>query len=103
MAQANRHRAHKEAVGRPRSGLKLQASGDREVKNAIMIRQTKPPAINRLPDRSDSPKHYEYGMLQSAKALLQAILESGRVHGPMTDEQQIDAIAWAYDVKVTVA
>lgn len=73
------------------------------MKNAIMIRQTKPPAINRLPDRSDSRKHYEYGMQESAKALLQAILESGKVHGPMTDRQQVDAISWAYDVKVTVA
>lgn len=70
------------------------------MKNAIMIRQTKPPAINRLPDRSDSPKHYEYGMQESAKALCQAVLDSGHLYGPMTEAQQVEAISWAYDVKV---
>jgi hypothetical protein len=68
-----------------------------------MIRQSKPPSINRLPDRSDSRKHYEYGMQQSSKALLQAILETGKIHGPMSEDQQIRSIAWAYDVAIKVA
>jgi hypothetical protein len=71
--------------------------------NAIMIRKTKPMSIHRLPERSDSEKRYQYGMQESAKALCQAVLDSGHLHGPMTEAEQIEAISWAYDVKVMTA
>jgi len=39
-------------------------------------------------------------MQESAKALCQAVLDSGHLYGPMTEAQQVEAISWAYDVKV---
>jgi hypothetical protein len=71
------------------------------MKNAIMIRMTKPISIAKLPDKSESDTYYRKLMEQSAKAECQAILDSQKLYGPMTEDQQIDAIAWAYDIKVS--
>lgn len=71
------------------------------MKNAIMIRMTKPISIAKLPDKSESDIYYHKLMEQSSKAECQAILDSKKVYGPMTEDQQIDAIAWAYDIKVS--
>lgn len=70
------------------------------MKNAIMIRMTKPISIAKLPDKSESDTYYRKLMEQSAKAECQAILDSQKLYGPMTEDQQIDAISWAYDIKV---
>ena len=71
------------------------------MKNAIMIRMTKPISIAKLPDKSESDTYYRKLMEQSAKAECQAILDSQKLYGPMTEDQQIDAISWAYDIKVS--
>jgi hypothetical protein len=71
------------------------------MKNAIMIRMTKPISIAKLPDKSESDTYYRKLMEQSAKAECQAILDSQKLYGPMTEDQQIDAIAWAYDIRVS--
>lgn len=70
------------------------------MKSAIMIRRTKPISVSRLPDRSDSREKYFAAMLEGSKALCQSILETNKLHGPMTEMEQVDAIGWAYDVKV---
>lgn len=70
------------------------------MKNAIMIRMTKPISIAKLPDKSESDTYYRKLMEQSAKAECQAILDSKKLYGPMTEKAQIDAISWAYDVSV---
>ena len=71
------------------------------MKNAIMIRMTKPISIAKLPYKSESDTYYRKLMEQSAKAECQAILDSQKLYGPMTEDQQIDAIGWAYDIKVS--
>lgn len=71
------------------------------MKNAIMIRMTKPISIAKLPDKSESDTYYRRLMEESAKAECQAVLDTQKLYGPMTEGQQIDAIAWAYDIKVS--
>lgn len=73
------------------------------MKNAIMIRRTKPISLSKLPDRSGSEKFYEAAMQESAKAEAQAVLDTGKLYGPMTEQQQVDAISWAYDVQVSIS
>lgn len=34
-----------------------------------------------------------------SKALARAIFATGKLHGPMTEEQQLEAIRWAYPPK----
>ena len=70
------------------------------MKNAIMIRKTRPISISKLPDKSDSTEYYKMLMEQSAKAECQAVLDTKKLYGPMTEKAQIEAIAWAYDVTV---
>ncbi len=71
------------------------------MKNAIMIRMTKPISIAKLPDKSESDTYYRKLMEQSSKAECQAILDTKKVYSALTEDQQIDAIAWAYDIKVS--
>lgn len=73
------------------------------MKSAIMIRKTGPISVNKLPDRSDSEIRYHAAMERGSKALLQAIFETGKIHGFMTREQEIEAISWAYNVDVTLS
>lgn len=70
------------------------------MKSAVMIRKTKPISLSKLPDRSGSEKFYEAAMEQSAKAEAQAVLDTGKVYGPMSEQDQIEAIFWAYGVQV---
>ena len=46
------------------------------MKNAIMIRMTKPISIAKLPDKSESDTYYRRLMEESAKAECQAILDT---------------------------
>ena len=71
------------------------------MKSAIMIRRTSPISVAKLPNKWDSEEYYKKLMLVSAKAECQAIMDTGKTYGPMTEAQQIAAIEWAYDVKVT--
>ena len=41
-------------------------------------------------------------MLLSARRHLQMILESGKLYGPMTEAQQIEAVEFAYGVKANL-
>ncbi len=71
------------------------------MKSAIMIRRTSPISVAKLPNKWDSEEYYKKLMLTSAKAECQAIMDTGKTYGPMTEAQQIASIEWAYDVKVT--
>lgn len=73
------------------------------MKSAIIIRRTGAISVNKLPDRSDSEARYRLSMERSSRAFLQAILKSGKVYGPVTLEQEFDAISWAYNVDVKVS
>ena len=73
------------------------------MKSAIMIRRTGPISVNKLPDRSDSEIRYQAAMERGSKAFLQAILDTGKVYGPMTQQQELEAISWAYNVDVTLS
>ena len=83
------------------------------MKNAIMIRMTKPISIAKLPDKSESDTYYRKLMEQSAKAECQAILDSKKLYGhlsernkhgkidPVKEENlQSQLVAWAFDVKI---
>lgn len=70
------------------------------MKNAIMIRMTKPISIAKLPDKSESDTYYRRLMEQSTKAEVQAILDTKKLYGPMTSDEQEETVAWAYDIKV---
>jgi hypothetical protein len=39
---------------------------------------------------------------EGSKALCAAILKSGRLHGPMTEAQQIDAVQYAHNVMIRI-
>ena len=58
------------------------------MKNAIMIRMTKPISIAKLPDKSESDTYYRKLMEQSAKAECQAILDTKKLYGPMTRSEE---------------
>lgn len=73
------------------------------MKSAIVVRRPSSMTVNKLPDRSDSEARYRLAMERSSKAFLQAILKSGKVYGPVTLDQELDAIAWAYDVDVKLS
>ncbi len=70
--------------------------------NALVIRNTKPISTSKLPDRSDSELRYIHAMREGSKALCQAVLDTGRTYEAMTEKQQLEAIAWAYDVKIEI-
>ena len=83
------------------------------MKNAIMIRMTKPISIAKLPDKSESDTYYRKLMEQSTKAEVQAILESNKLYGHLSqkdingkidpakeDKMQSQLVAWAFDVKI---
>jgi hypothetical protein len=39
---------------------------------------------------------------EGSKALCAAILKTGRLHGPMTEAQQIDAVQYAHNVMIRI-
>jgi hypothetical protein len=41
---------------------------------------------------------YFADLVEGSKALCAALLRSGKLHGPMTTEQQIDAVKYAHDI-----
>lgn len=69
-------------------------------RSALMIRRTRPLSISKLPERGDGDRRYRGAMEEGSKALCQAILETGQLHGPMSEQKQIDAVSWAYDVTI---
>jgi hypothetical protein len=46
--------------------------------------------------------NYMEGLQQGSKALCAAILKTGKLHSPMTMEQQLQAIEYAHDVTLKV-
>jgi hypothetical protein len=46
--------------------------------------------------------NYMERLQQGSKALCAAILKSGRLHGPLTIADELDAIEYAHDVKLKV-
>jgi len=42
---------------------------------------------------------YMERIIAGSKALCAAILNSGKLHGPLTEEQQIKAVEYAYNIK----
>ena len=71
------------------------------MKKACMILKSGPISVAKLPNKWDSEEYYKKLMLTSAKAECQAIMDTGKTYGPMTEAQQIASIEWAYDVKVS--
>jgi hypothetical protein len=46
--------------------------------------------------------NYMEGLQNGSKALCAAILKTGKLHGPMTIEKQLQAIEYAHDVELKV-
>ena len=42
------------------------------------------------------------GLIEGSKALCAGILRTGKLHGPMTPEQQIEAVKYAHDITYDV-
>ena len=45
---------------------------------------------------------YFDGLIEGSKALCAAILKSGRLHGPMIEAQQIDAVQYAHNLMIRI-
>jgi len=68
--------------------------------NAFMTRL--PARINstKLPSK-ESDAQYFAQLVEGSRDLAIAILKSKKLHGPMSEKEQIDLVAWAYDVNIT--
>lgn len=67
-----------------------------------MIRRPKDMDVERLPNRSDSDARWKRQMIRSSKMLVKAILKTGKLHGPMSEEDQVRAIGYAYGMDVVI-
>ena len=72
----------------------------RDIRSTASIRKRGPTRIYQLKECFGTEELFAYGMQESSKALCQAILDTGKLHGPMTEKQQTEAIAWAYGIQV---
>lgn len=77
------------------------------MKSAVMIRQTGPISLHKLPNRSDSEEYYRRLMEASTKAEAQAILNTDKLYGPFDAKNPErnyklakEAIEWAFDCTV---
>lgn len=43
---------------------------------------------------------YTEGLIEGSKALCAAILRTRKLHGPMSPDQQIEAVEYAHDIKM---
>jgi hypothetical protein len=69
--------------------------------NAFMTRNPKRIEAHKLPSKESDAQYYAK-LIEGSKELVKAIIVSGKLHGPMTEAEQVDLVAWAYDVKITV-
>lgn len=69
--------------------------------NAFMTRNPKRIEAHKLPSKESDAQYYAK-LIEGSRELAKAIIVSGKLHGPMTDAEQVDLVAWAYDVKITV-
>lgn len=49
------------------------------------------------PPREHTAQRYKNSCKRGSKALAEAILSTGKTHGPMSERQQIDALLWCRD------
>lgn len=68
-----------------------------------LIRRPKDIAVEKLPDRSDSDARWRRQMMRSSKMLLKEILKTGKLHGPMSEEEQARSIAYVYNMDVVIS
>jgi hypothetical protein len=76
------------------------------MKSAVMILESGPISLHKLPNRSDSEEYYRRLMEASTKAEAQAILKTDKLYGPFHKNPQRnydlakEAIEWAFDCTV---
>ena len=69
--------------------------------NAFMTRNPKRIDASKLPSKESDAQYYAK-LVEGSQELAKAIIVSGKLHGPMTEAEQVDLVAWAYDAKITV-
>jgi len=69
--------------------------------NGFMTRLPARIQSSKLPSK-ESDAQYFAKLVEGSRELAKAILKTKKLHGPMTKEEQIDLVAWAYDVNITV-
>lgn len=68
--------------------------------NGFVVRRSAPLDENDIVQSKDSIIRFRKMLHRGSIELCKAILESGRLHGHMTEKQQMDSIAYAYQVGV---
>lgn len=69
--------------------------------NAFMTRNPKRIEAHNLPSKESDSQYYAK-LVEGSQELAKAIIVSGKLHGPMTEAEQVNLVAWAYDVKITI-
>jgi hypothetical protein len=69
--------------------------------NGFMTRLPARIQSSKLPSK-DTDAQYYAALVEGSRELAKAILKTKKLHGPMTNKEQIDLVGWAYDVNITV-
>jgi hypothetical protein len=69
--------------------------------NGFMTRLPARIQSSKLPSK-ESDAQYFARLVEGSRELAKAIMKTGKFHGPVSEEDQIALVAWAYDVKITV-
>lgn len=62
----------------------------------FMVRKPEEIPMDKMQRKSDTDTRWKSGMARSSKMHAKMIFETGKLFGPMTDDDQAKAIAWAY-------
>lgn len=62
----------------------------------FMVRKPEDIPMEKIQKKSDTESVYNGHMIRASKMHAKMIFETGKIFGPMTDDEQAEAIAWAY-------
>ncbi len=68
--------------------------------NGFVVRRSAPLTAEEIVQSKDGMVRFKKMLQQGSVNLCRAILESGKLHGAMTEKQQMQSISYAYDVGV---
>ena len=68
--------------------------------NGFVVRRSVELAPDDIVQSKDGTIRFKKMIERGSRSLCKAILESGKLHGPMTTKQQVESVAYAYDVGV---
>lgn len=62
----------------------------------FMVRKPEDIPMEKIQKKSDTDSNHKGHMARASKMHAKMIFETGKIFGPMTDDEQAKAIAWAY-------